>query len=198
MAKALHQFEYIYIVTDKRTNQISGITIEQTIVTNCFSQVQSLKPLIKVQFCFLLLVVFCNIISVADPKLANDSKKALRDRNDLEGRPISLEAQGQLVRAGRGESRKNYSNNSFQLRLVGLEGVRKFLKRLLLLARQTASGSVLAIPFLAVRGERTSQPLKVIMTFDLQKNTNKIDTEEDLQNTQKQNENERKTSKKEK
>jgi len=36
------------------------------------------------------------------------------------------------------------------------------------------------------------------MTFDLQKKTNKIDTEEDLQNTQKQNENERKTSKKEK
>ena len=52
---------------------------------------------------------FCNIIGVceADPKLANNCKKALGDRNYLEGALISLEAQGQLVGAGREECKYN-------------------------------------------------------------------------------------------
>ena len=57
-----------------------------------------------------------------EPKLANDRKKTLADRNNLEGILISLKAQGQLVGAGRGERGKSFSNKGFQVRLVGLEG----------------------------------------------------------------------------
>ena len=76
--------------------------------------VQSLKQLIIIYYCFLLLVVLCKIISLADSKLANYGERAFGDRRNLVGRPIGLEARGELVGAGRGERRKNYSRKSFQ------------------------------------------------------------------------------------
>ena len=56
--------------------------------------------------------------------------------------------------------------------------------------------TVLAILFLAVRRERTSQQLTVIITFDLETKTNKKTDKKPYKTTQKQIENEHKTRKK--